>query len=76
MHRHYIQHWFHGGETSVDNLVLLCTAHHHPVHEGGWSVSRAQTGDLRFAALASNGVEYNGKTTMFNLEAGIRYMFL
>lgn len=25
---------------------------------------------------ASNGVEYNGKTTMFNLEAGIRYMFL
>ena len=25
---------------------------------------------------ASNGVEYNGKTTMFNLEAGIRYMLL
>jgi hypothetical protein len=25
---------------------------------------------------ATNGVEYNGKTTMFNLEAGIRYMFL
>ena len=34
----------------MDNLVLLCTAHHHLVHEGGWSVSRAEDGDLRFAA--------------------------
>ncbi|MEX2532326.1 MAG: hypothetical protein WD960_16280, partial [Gemmatimonadota bacterium] len=27
-----------GGETKLDNLVLLCRAHHRGVHEGGFSV--------------------------------------
>ena len=27
------------GVTDLDNLVLLCTAHHHAVHEGGWGIS-------------------------------------
>ena len=25
LHGHHIRHWLHGGETSVDNLVMLCT---------------------------------------------------
>ena len=41
LHGHHIKHWLHGGETSVDNAILLCSFHHHLVHEGGWSVSRA-----------------------------------
>ncbi len=35
---HHIHHWAHGGETSLDNLVLLCRHHHRLVHEGGFSV--------------------------------------
>jgi hypothetical protein len=40
LHGHHVRHWLHGGETSVDNLLLLCTRHHHLVHEGGWSLVR------------------------------------
>ena len=31
-HGHHIQHWSQGGSTSLDNLVLLCSRHHHQVH--------------------------------------------
>ncbi|HET7130337.1 MAG TPA: DUF222 domain-containing protein, partial [Gaiellaceae bacterium] len=35
---HHVQHWAHGGETKLDNLVLLCRRHHRAVHEGGFRV--------------------------------------
>ena len=38
LHAHHISHWLHGGPTSLDNLVMLCTFHHHLVHEGGWTI--------------------------------------
>jgi hypothetical protein len=44
---HHLVHWADGGETSVDNLVLLCRHHHVVVHEAGW-VIRGRPGDLRF----------------------------
>jgi hypothetical protein len=50
LHGHHIQHWLYGGETSLENLVLLCTHHHHLVHEGGWSVARTSDGPLVFTA--------------------------
>jgi hypothetical protein len=37
---HHIQHWSAGGETRLDNLLLLCTRHHRLVHEGGFSVAK------------------------------------
>lgn len=45
---HHIQHWADGGETSLDNLTLLCRHHHRLVHEGGFSVTRAHDGRLIF----------------------------
>ena len=40
MDAHHVHHWAHGGETRLDNLVLLCRRHHKLVHEGGYSVER------------------------------------
>jgi hypothetical protein len=33
-----VRHWSEGGETKLDNLVLLCRVHHRMVHEGGYRV--------------------------------------
>ena len=38
LHGHHVNHWLHGGTTSLDNLVLLCSAHHRQVHEGGFAL--------------------------------------
>lgn len=45
---HHIQHWACGGETKLDNLMLLCTHHHRLLHEGGFSVLRGGDGNLVF----------------------------
>jgi hypothetical protein len=45
---HHIEHWAYGGETSIDNLALLCRHHHHLVHEGGFGLERSADGHLRF----------------------------
>jgi len=37
---HHIEHWAQGGETGVDNLMLLCTKHHTLVHEGGFRIEK------------------------------------
>ena len=37
---HHIHHWADGGETSMDNLMLLCREHHRLLHEGGYEVVR------------------------------------
>jgi hypothetical protein len=41
---HHIEHWADGGETSLDNLVLLCRMHHRAVHEDGFTVEMAPEG--------------------------------
>jgi 5-methylcytosine-specific restriction endonuclease McrA len=35
---HHILEWDDGGETNLDNLTLICSRHHHAVHEGGWTI--------------------------------------
>jgi hypothetical protein len=37
-HGHHVVSWAHGGPTSLDNLVLLCGAHHRLMHHGPWTV--------------------------------------
>jgi hypothetical protein len=37
---HHVEHWSNGGETTLDNLLLLCTRHHTLVHEGGFSIAK------------------------------------
>jgi hypothetical protein len=56
-HAHHVAEWLRdNGSTDIDNLVLLCSRHHHAVHEGGWSVAATpgldpgSTGHWRFTA--------------------------
>ena len=50
LHGHHVRHWARGGETSLDNLVLLCPFHHRLVHEGGFDVHRLDDGAYRFVS--------------------------
>lgn len=45
---HHIRHWSDGGETSIDNTLLLCSHHHRLVHEGGFRIRRNRAGDTWF----------------------------
>jgi uncharacterized protein DUF222/HNH endonuclease len=46
---HHIQHWAHGGETKLTNLVTLCRWHHRLVHEGEIRVASRSEGGWRFS---------------------------
>jgi hypothetical protein len=48
LHAHHLTHWADGGPTNLDNLVMLCSAHHRRLHEGGWKASGVPGRDLRF----------------------------
>jgi hypothetical protein len=45
---HHIHHWADGGETSLQNLVLLCRHHHRLVHEGGFRLKVLPGGGFEF----------------------------
>jgi hypothetical protein len=49
---HHIVHWADGGETKLDNLLLLCPKHHRYVHEYGLTATRTEKG-FRFAVRGS-----------------------
>jgi hypothetical protein len=37
---HHVHEWERDGGTDLDNMVLLCTRHHHAVHEGRMDIRR------------------------------------
>jgi hypothetical protein len=45
---HHVKHWAQGGDTSLDNLVLLCTHHHRLTHKGGYEIRRDHRGGFYF----------------------------
>ena len=54
---HHIKHWADGGETSFDNLVMLCRHHHHRVHEGGFVCETSADGEIRFKDQRERALE-------------------
>jgi hypothetical protein len=57
---HHVKHWAHGGETKLDNLLLLCRHHHRLVHEGEWSVRWQSRGNPLFID-PRGGLHFNGR---------------
>lgn len=44
---HHLAFWSRGGRSDLENLVLVCGAHHKAVHDRGWCLSRAPDGTIR-----------------------------
>ncbi|MDQ0733589.1 HNH endonuclease signature motif containing protein [Arthrobacter agilis] len=51
---HHLTPWSRGGSTSIDNGVLLCSHHHHTVHQGTWDV-HSRAGIPWFTPLTRTG---------------------
>ncbi len=41
---HHVVHWSQGGDTKLENLILLCRRHHRAVHEEGWQIEMTGNG--------------------------------
>jgi len=57
---HHIKHWADGGDTSLDNLVALCRAHHRQLHQGCFTISVEKTASdqqLVFATPAGRKIQ-------------------
>jgi hypothetical protein len=44
---HHLRYWERGGPTNLDNLLPLCSKHHHCVHDCGWAVTMGPDRSLR-----------------------------
>ena len=42
-HAHHVQHWEHGGDTSIANALLLCERHHRALHAGQLAIAADPT---------------------------------
>lgn len=73
---HHIHHWADGGETKLDNLLLLCRHHHRLVHEGGYGLAMPVCGEPVFTApngrLIPGGPDTRFRGNVFALTTGNR----
>ena len=58
---HHVQWWSRGGPTDLDNLVLLCPAHHRAVHEVGYRVTAQGAGRFAFATPGGRRLMESGR---------------
>ncbi len=57
LHGHHIIHWADGGETSLENIVSMCSFHHRFVHEYGYRVALGPDQQPQFFDLRGDIVE-------------------
>jgi hypothetical protein len=48
---HHIHYWRRGGRTEYDNLILLCSRHHHHVHQQSITIDLLQNGEAMFTTF-------------------------
>jgi len=72
---HHIEHWANGGETALDQLMLLCSKHHALVHEGGFRIEKDFQDDWGFIrpdGIAVPGCGYHARD-MVDDDIGEKY---
>jgi hypothetical protein len=57
---HHLHHWIDGGETSAQNMTLLCTYHHRLLHEGAYRTLREPDDTLRYVTADGRTIPRNG----------------
>jgi len=57
LHAHHVVHWINGGPTELENLILLCSFHHHTVHEGGWNITTITATPGSFGFMNPEGTQ-------------------
>ena len=72
---HHIKHWSDGGETSLDNLVLLCRYHHRLVHEGGFECKRSNDGEIYFEDRRQERLNEFQRTAPVSIEESLAWMY-
>jgi hypothetical protein len=68
---HHVEHWSAGGETSLDNLLLLCSHHHGLVHEGDFNIERDYQNRWFFKRLDGRAVPSCGYRAQDMIDGGI-----
>jgi hypothetical protein len=43
---HHVIWWRHGGRTDLDNLLPVCSRHHHKIHDAGWNITLGPNREL------------------------------
>ncbi|WP_165400228.1 HNH endonuclease signature motif containing protein [Motilibacter rhizosphaerae] len=54
---HHVIHWSDGGPTDITNMCLLCSRHHHLLHQGGWQLEPDPDRPGRFRWRPPDGSE-------------------
>ncbi len=54
-HAHHIQHWADGGQTTLNNGVMLCQKHHTQIHHTGWKIEVKNDGHPWFSPPVPEG---------------------
>ncbi len=72
---HHIEHWQHGGETCLDNLLLLCRHHHRLVHEGGFDCRKSETGEIYFTDQRQRRLEEFERRDPVSVDETLAWMY-
>ena len=71
---HHIKHWADGGDTSLDNLVLLCEHHHHLVHEGGFDCRKSEGNEIYFVDTRNEPLGNITRPRPISIENSLNWM--
>ena len=67
---HHVVFWRFDGKSNIDNLVPVCSKHHHLAHEGGWTLS--MTPDRIVTWSRPDGTTHSSSCSIDRAPCGVR----